>query len=689
MACKELDVEVEPEKFQEKQFPFFKLPFKCQVVVLQHCTLTEWEKFSKASLRCEHVANCALAKQIAYSQTNSTLALTWKKEPRHVQKGGMDKALWTVVTNPDEEETETTETSLIDLGANESRKKNGKTVAKLIELGADVNFRDRYDSWSVLHQAIRAGELGNLQKLFGGGADASVVDNQGNTLFHAVACIEAIDTSNNIIQMKKIAKLLLDKNVPINAPNRSFESPLHLAAEENYCAVVTLVECGAAINAPDPEGLSALLVAIRSSNESRAKLVAYLLEKGADKHATDQQGSTLMHYAVLSGDPETVTCLIQAGVEVDQPDEDGCTPLLDVCKVDLYGANRSVEPNSSERLTCTEERSDNESSTLRLSDVPLHETAAHNIPRIAQALLSAGADPNKKDVHNKSPLQCAVLAGNIQLISVLMDGGADPEVRDDMGCTALLRATLIGNGEVVKALIDGGADTEARYLPFPPRLPGGHWEQPPGKAVRQTHLQSLRTGQHFLLGKLPAQCLLDSDFTSLHSAAMKGKNEALEALLGYQVVDVTAVTNNGNTALHLAMVCEQLGAGVLLLKAGVNTAALNEQRQKPTDMAAIPAEEFLPRVRDDWFRNGVPSGAPPRIAADMAKANKGFLAGIQEKILPEFFLRPVCQSQKDSSLPPPKRQKREECSLETALEQWYPSFCSEQFRREESRRSQP
>ena len=553
-------------------------------------------------------------------------------------------------------------------------------MTRLIDLGANANFH-QYDC-RVLDRAVIEGQLDNLQVLFNKGADSNVVNDYGDTLLHTAALIEERNTPESIAQIRKIVQLLCDKNVPINAPNEDLQPPLHVAVDGgNLPAVKALVECGAQINVQDSAGRPALHIAIFNlGEEDSGDLIDYLLDNGADPNTLDLEGGSALHYAVLRGDPKIVERLIKAGANVNQVDSDSDTPLLDLCRNALDVTNTSADPNSSEWLTGAEEVTDNESSALLESYPPIC-AAAHNIPAIAQALLKAGADPNAKDALNESPLQCAVLAENIQLIRALADGGANLEETSSMKFSPLLLAILMDNGKIVKDLIDRGVNTEERNLPLPERFPGGCWEQPPEERVRQIRQKSpqrLRIDRNFLPVKWPAECRLDGNFTPLHMAAMEGKNEALEVLLGYGRTDLTAVTNNGNTALHLAIACQQVGATVLLLKAGAKTAACNKQGQRPAEMVATPAVEFLPRVRDDWFVNGAPSGAPPRIAADMAKAKTEFLANVREKLLSEDFLTPVYQPQEDSRPPPAKRQKKETCGLETALKNWNTGFCRTQ-----------
>jgi hypothetical protein len=89
---------------------------------------------------------------------------------------------------------------------------------------------------------------------------------------------------------------------------------------------------------------------------------------------------------------------------------------------------------------------------------------------IAQALLSAGADPNLKGQEllpslkkkGVTALMAASMHGNADLARQLIAKGAKVNQQDDEGQTALILAAREGNAEVAKVLISNKADTEIR-----------------------------------------------------------------------------------------------------------------------------------------------------------------------------------------------------------------------------------
>ncbi len=83
----------------------------------------------------------------------------------------------------------------------------------------------------------------------------------------------------------------------------------------------------------------------------------------------------------------------------------------------------------------------------------------HNLPE-AEALIQAGADPNSRDNHARTPLHAAVSAygvGGLELIRLLLAKGADPNARDDSGASPLDEAVWRGSIEKSVLLLDAGA----------------------------------------------------------------------------------------------------------------------------------------------------------------------------------------------------------------------------------------
>lgn len=87
---------------------------------------------------------------------------------------------------------------------------------------------------------------------------------------------------------------------------------------------------------------------------------------------------------------------------------------------------------------------------------PLHSAVAHRdpllAPRLAAALLEAGADPDVRQEGGCTPLHEAAYNGNVELIELLLEHGANPELPDDAGVTPARMARDQGHGRAASAL---------------------------------------------------------------------------------------------------------------------------------------------------------------------------------------------------------------------------------------------
>jgi len=63
-----------------------------------------------------------------------------------------------------------------------------------------------------------------------------------------------------------------------------------------------------------------------ASDVGELKVVAFLLDRGADPNLQDGEGQTPLHYAVISEQAEVVSLLISRNADPNIPDEAGETP---------------------------------------------------------------------------------------------------------------------------------------------------------------------------------------------------------------------------------------------------------------------------------------------------------------------------------------------------------------------------
>lgn len=81
---------------------------------------------------------------------------------------------------------------------------------------------------------------------------------------------------------------------------------------------------------------------------------------------------------------------------------------------------------------------------------------------LVNALLAAGANPNKRATDESPILSYAVGSGNIPLVKALLAAGANVNAQDKSGMTALMEAALRNRKEIVELLLAHNADAKIR-----------------------------------------------------------------------------------------------------------------------------------------------------------------------------------------------------------------------------------
>lgn len=89
----------------------------------------------------------------------------------------------------------------------------------------------------------------------------------------------------------------------------------------------------------------------------------------------------------------------------------------------------------------------------RLGATAFHAAALRGHVKVMDILFQNGADPNKTDFIQKTPLNSAALVDNVEVIKYLLEHGADPNVRDDRDKTAYDWARMLGR-EQTKDLLE-------------------------------------------------------------------------------------------------------------------------------------------------------------------------------------------------------------------------------------------
>jgi ankyrin repeat protein len=244
-------------------------------------------------------------------------------------------------------------------------------------------------------------------------------------------------------------------------------TPLLFAARQGCvdCARV-LLKAGADINATNPNGFSAILLAIINSHYDVA---AFLLEQGADANIADEVGRTPLYAAV---DMHTLP-----DSNLPWPSElNNQLTSLDLIQALLaHGANVNAQLKKQQPYRSKVDRGAD--TMLGTGATPLLRAAKAGDTEVVKVLLAKGADPKLTTKFGMTPIMAASGLGTkeedttgrkkteaqaIASIKLCLDAGADVNAIDTQGDTALHGAAQKGDDQVVQFLVDHGAKLDIK-----------------------------------------------------------------------------------------------------------------------------------------------------------------------------------------------------------------------------------
>jgi len=242
-------------------------------------------------------------------------------------------------------------------------------------------------------------------------------------------------------------------------------SPLVDAAKAgNRAAALALIEKKADVNAPEPDGTTALHWA---AHHGDVDLVQRLIRAGARVKAVNDFGATPMSEAAVLADPALLGALLEAGADVESPNADGQTALMVVARTSRVDAAQLLIKHGAKVNAVEKWR----------GQTALIWASAQSQPAMVRALIAAGADVNARAVVNNwgrqvtaepraiyrpagglTPLLYAAREGCVDCAVALVDGGADVNLPDPEGLSPLLMAVINMRFDAAAALIQKGAN---------------------------------------------------------------------------------------------------------------------------------------------------------------------------------------------------------------------------------------
>lgn len=322
--------------------------------------IEDYLKFNKNYVHCKNWDDSTLLHEATRFARKDTVALLLAQgaNPNALFKG--QTPLHLTIEGDSREITHKTPEEFLDY-----RKRRRACLKQLVEQGADVNLTNENDE-TPLHLAAKLGYWELVEELLAQGSDVDVamtaqdnnapyigrtplllairhskdkktihlllntqanpnrMDNTGYMPLHYIAAHRASGQDVKESHLQELALLLLKYKANINAPtgNREQTTPLHLAVQHQHPGLVELfVKHGADIKIEDGQGLMPIA---RAAKQGEGELVKYFYEKGIDLH----ESKALFHAAGCKHTDAPLRYLLDTGVDINMPDQQGYTPLF-------------------------------------------------------------------------------------------------------------------------------------------------------------------------------------------------------------------------------------------------------------------------------------------------------------------------------------------------------------------------
>ncbi|CEM15808.1 unnamed protein product [Vitrella brassicaformis CCMP3155] len=166
---------------------------------------------------------------------------------------------------------------------------------------------------------------------------------------------------------------------------------------------------------------------IQAARLGRAKVLAFLIERGVDVNARGHDGLAAVHLASNGGFVECVKLLLRKGADVDLRDGKGRTALHIAC----------LENRASVAEVLLTSGADVNAAETKNGETPLISSIRCRNHTMANLIMAKGQhlDYDQADSHGRTALMYSVYFGQYAIADLLVERGADPAKPDDSGNT--------------------------------------------------------------------------------------------------------------------------------------------------------------------------------------------------------------------------------------------------------------
>jgi len=336
---------------------------------------------------------------------------------------------------------------------------NLAALAALADEKGKLELRNEL-GFTPLAVAVRGGNLGAAALLVDKGADVNARDPEGNTLLQQILTAHTFVRSP--VPESWLARAAEDsakaKFLPYLKKRDDGDVPEPIVQLSAF-----LLAAGADVAATNNAGRTIVQMVANEEimeramffDDGREEFMKLLNLAGGKLSAADDNGDTPLHLAGRSTDADQVKALIAGGADINATNRRGRTPLHSF--VEHIGGWDMNEEGDNQPFQCLLKHKPNVNAQDNDGLTPLHVLAQSDTSfkeEATEALLAAGADPNLRDKHHRTPAHF-LLTGEWpwsdagECLALLAKRGADLSAADDAGQTLLHYLAKSGNGSTL------------------------------------------------------------------------------------------------------------------------------------------------------------------------------------------------------------------------------------------------